>query len=234
MVSAEQSSLRPKPPVSKVRLAVLDESTVAQLRDSLSVDGDLELTWAGTSLEKLQHDQPKAQVLLANINYLGDEPAERMNELVEMTGAELGIALYAFAKRSVLDSISSKRVRALRAPLNMPMLRCQMMGLIARNLLSGNANSGARKATIRAPRYSQTQLGKLQQISTAIDCECPNQIAVLLQGLADFEAYSKGCENRDDEDARIHRMLYEHTARARALMDDAMAQLLEHERIQLD
>ena len=230
MVSAEQSSLRP-PPRKKVTIAVLDESTASQLGASLASDSDLELRWTGTSVDKLRRERPKVQVLLADIAHLGDEPSRAMDELIELTGAELGIALYAFAKRSLLDSLSSsRRVRTMRGPLNLPMLRCQMMGLIARNVLSG---SSVRAPEIRPPRYSLGQLGKLQQISTAIDCECPTQLAVVLQNLTNFEAYSKDCESRNEEDARVHRMLYEATARARLLMEDALEQLIAHENLEI-
>ena len=40
MVGADQSSL-PSPPSKKVTIAVLDESTAAQLRESLAEDSDL-------------------------------------------------------------------------------------------------------------------------------------------------------------------------------------------------
>jgi hypothetical protein len=235
MIGAEQTTLRPHSPSNKVRLAILDESTAAQLRESVvDASSDLELAWTGTSVDELRRVGPKVQVLLANIDYLGDDPALVMNDLVERTGAELGIALYAFAKRALLDSIASTRVRTLRAPLNVPMLRCQMMGIIARNLLSAPSPSAASTARgVLPPRYSIAQLGKLQQISTSIDCECPNHLATLLQNLADFEAYSRNCENRSEADAEVHRLLYEHTARARALMERALDKLIEHENIQV-
>lgn len=227
MLIEEQSSMRPPARPSKVRIAVLDVSTSAQLRASLDSDSDLELVWTGTSASDLFEQAPRAQVLLANIEHLGEDPAHRMNELVDATGAELGIALYAFAKRELLDQISSGRVRTLRSPLNLPTLRCQMMSIIARNLLAANANSSG----ITPPRYSAAQLGKLQQVSTAINCECPNHLSTLLQNLADFEAYSANCESQNPEDAAVHRLLYESTARARALMERAMDRLITHENI---
>lgn len=233
MMSAAQRSMRPTLPTTKVRLVVLDESTAAQLRASLPEHSDLELTWAGDSLTKLRADKPRAQVVLANIDYLGDDPAKTMGELVDATGAELGIALYAFAKRSLLERIATKRERTLRSPLNLPMLRCQMMSIIARNLLSAAPSARAAAQGITPPRYSAAQLGKLQQISTSIDCECPNHLSTLLQNLGDFEAYSKNCESRNEADAEVHRLLDEHTARARALMETAMDRLVEHEQLEV-
>ena len=229
MLIENQSSMRPTR-TTKTRIAVLDEGMSAQLRASLDSASDLELAWTGISAAELVAKAPPAQVVLASIDLLGDEPVSRMNELVEATGAELGIALYAYAKRDLLDRLSSgNRVRTLRAPLNLPTLRCQMMSIIARNLLSSNSTSSG----IAPPRYSAVQLGKLQQISTAIDCECPNHLATLLQNLADFEAYSANCESRNAEDAEVHRLLYEHTARARALLERAMDRVIAHEKIEI-
>ena len=91
--------------------------------------------------------------------------------------------------------------------------------------------AGASGSGVVPPRYSMAQLGKLQQVSTQIDCGCPNHLSTLVQILMEFETYSKNCENRNEEDARIHRMLYEYTARARGLMEHAMARLIEHENI---
>lgn len=237
MVIEDQSTIRTARPKRKVALAVLDESTAAQLRSNLDETSDLEIVWSGTDVDAFRAEAPKAQVVLANIELLGETPSEGMNELVDRTGAELGIALYAYAKRSTLDEISSQRIRTLRSPLNLPMLRCQMMGLIARNLLRAppppTEPDMSAAPNIEPPIYSNAQLGKLQQISTAVDCECPNHLAVLLQNLSDFENYSKNCENKNDEDAKIHRMLYEHTAQARALLERAMGRLIEHEQIEV-
>ena len=232
MVVAQQATLRPSSPRNKVRIAVLDESTAAQLEANLGDDSDLELVWAGTDAAELRRLAPRVQVLLANIDHLGDKRSETMNELVDLTGAELGIAIYAFAKREVLDSLATTRIRTLRSPLSVPMLRCQMMGIIARNLLSSGVTQSAGPA-VSPPRYSPAQLGKLQQISTAIDCECPNHISTVLQSLADFEAYSRNCENRNAADAEVHRLLYEHTAQARSLMERALDRLIEHENIEI-
>ena len=210
---------------SKVQLAVLDESTSAQLRESIGPGSDLELGWTGSSAAQLIEEAPRVQVVLANIDLLGDDPVARMNQIVEATGAELGLALYAFAKRDLLDQFSGQRIRTLRTPINLPTLRTQMMSIIARNLLASGG--------ISPPRYSKIQLGKLQQISTQIECECPNHLATLLQSLSDFEAYSARCENRNEADAQIHRLLHEHTARARALMERAMDRLIAHENIEV-
>lgn len=82
-------------------------------------------------------------------------------------------------------------------------------------------------------RYSREQLARLMEIASAVQCECPNHLARIVTSLLAFEDYALGCEDRNPEDARVHRMLYERTARARGVMDQALAELLAHEGIEL-
>lgn len=219
-----------------VRLAVLDESTTAQLRANSEITGDFEIVWSGTSLATLRKSAPELSidVLLLNLEHLGADPVAAIDELVQLTGAELAITLYAFAKRELIDRIAGgSRVRALRAPINLPLLRSQLMSIITRNILLGSS-SGASSSTsggIMPARYSYAQLGKLQQIASKVECECPNHLSTLLQSLLDFERYSRNCENRNSADAEVHKLLYESTARARAIMERALDRLIEHEGI---
>lgn len=82
-------------------------------------------------------------------------------------------------------------------------------------------------------RYTDAQLARLLEISSDVDCECPNHVSKIVTGLVDFETYSKNCENRNEEDAHIHAMLYRASARARAIMEEAMAELLDFEKIEV-
>ncbi|HBP23117.1 MAG TPA: hypothetical protein DEA08_35760 [Planctomycetes bacterium] len=86
--------------------------------------------------------------------------------------------------------------------------------------------------TENAPRrFTPGQLARLLEVSSTIKCECPNHLARIVQSLIGFEDYAKDCENLNEEDARIHRMLYEKTVRARVLLDEALAELCDFEQI---
>ena len=75
---------------------------------------------------------------------------------------------------------------------------------------------------IPARRFSSAQLTTPGRASTEIDCECPHHLAQLVGDLTAFEIYSASCENRDDQDAALHRYLHQTTARARALIEEAL------------
>lgn len=77
------------------------------------------------------------------------------------------------------------------------------------------------------------QLGKLQEVESSIDCECPKHMAALILSLRAFEDYSSDCENQTEKDAEIHAMLHQETARARAIMENALIKLCEHENLDL-
>jgi hypothetical protein len=51
----------------------------------------------------------------------------------------------------------------------------------------------------------------------------------LVYGLTAFEEYSAQCESRSPEDAALHAYLYRTTARARWMMEEALARLIEAE-----
>lgn len=100
-------------------------------------------------------------------------------------------------------------------------------------MIGGDDDFGAPLPVGAARLFSQAQLGRLQEITSSVRCECPNHMAELVSSLAAFEEYSKKCENRDDADAAMHAKLYRETSRARRLMEEALVALCRYERIDL-
>ena len=100
-------------------------------------------------------------------------------------------------------------------------------------LIGGDDDFGAPLPVGTARLFSAQQLGRLQEISSSVRCECPNHLAQLVSSLAAFEEYSKKCESRDAGDAAIHAKLYRETSRARRLMEEALIALCRYERIDL-
>ncbi len=82
-------------------------------------------------------------------------------------------------------------------------------------------------------RFSTEQLAKLLEISPEIDCECPNHLSRIVDGLVAFEEYSADCESRDPEDQQLHAYLHQETAKARTIMETALAELVRFEKIEL-
>lgn len=234
-------------------LAVLDDTLPDQLRERPEEIDPVRLVWSGTDLERLRAEGPllRPNVLALDLQRLGDDPIVEARRLGEMCGAEQVLLLYVFAPREIIRDAARAGARPVKMPIRASTLRTQMTSVIVRNILGTQgeptteerptARPAAMPRTrglgddpkVPARRFSRAQLGRLAEIQSSIDCECPNHLSELLITLTGFEDYSRACRNRDDADARMHQRLYEATAQARSVMENALAELLVHEKIVL-
>ena len=89
-----------------------------------------------------------------------------------------------------------------------------------------------KRAHARRDRYNQKRRAKrLANISSTIDCECPQNLAQLVSDLTAFEVYSAQCANRDAEDAALHHYLHHTCAKARELIEIALKKVIDAEGI---
>jgi hypothetical protein len=217
-----------------VRIALLAPVIAAQLRSQAHERNELEVVWAGENLKGLLDAVGPARpaVIVAELEKLEGDPTEAVRSILAASGAELIVVAYTFARREDLRRIEGERVRVVRAPISVDSLKLAMMSVLVRGILKAPPAALA-EPSVPPPRFDPAQLGKLQEIGSAIQCECPNHVAVTLINLRGFEDYSRTCIDRDAKDAAVHRMLYERTAAARAIMEDALVELLKHESIVL-
>lgn len=82
-------------------------------------------------------------------------------------------------------------------------------------------------------RYDDAQLTAIAGLSSALACECPRHVAELLMQLSSFEAYSGSCQHRSPGDAALHTMLQQVAARSRALFEEALERVAQHEGLAL-
>ena len=183
----------------------------------------------------------KIDALVADLALLGDSPDDEIAKLEAALKPELTLIVYAFAKWEVVERLRRPNRQLMRAPVSARALRSSMIGLIVKHLTSAprpdatvaTAQSSLLRLDQPAPmrRFDDMQLAALQDIVSAVDCECPNQVADLVLALNAFETYSTGCQNRNEKDAKIHRMLARVTGHSRAVMEYAMKELCEFEGI---
>jgi hypothetical protein len=242
--------LHPAPLMTAVRIAILDEQLTAQLSERPGALEGVDVVWRGTDLPAFRAEVPaqSPDAIAVDLGLLGPEAAKEAQQLLDETGAQLALVLYTFARRELIGELAHTQARPLRSPLSLDSLRGILSGLMVRKILAEGSSSRARTraaasargkdetaapAASVTPRYSRSQLGRLKEIQSAIECECPANVADLLTQLVAFEEYSAQCANKNDADARIHRMLFEETGRARKIMEDALAKLLQHESIDI-
>ena len=212
--------------------------------------GRLEIAVATTNKRELisAARQTKPHALVLDLDLLGDDPVGEVKALEAEIEAELTLIVYSFAKWKLLDELRGAGRQLMRAPVSVRALRTSMVSLIVRQM-SSQASTAAVAATGTAAPAAGTislksaaperaldnmQLVALQEIRSSVDCECPNQLADLVLSLAAFEDYSKQCENRNEEDAKVHAMNARLTGHARAIMEQALEELCEFEGIDVD
>jgi hypothetical protein len=241
-----------------VKIALLGAQYAAQLQENPDALSGLEVIYCGNSVAEFRAralaGAPDAVVL--DLGQLAEAPDEEIRQLITAIGSEIVMVTYTYARRALIKSLQNERTRVVQAPLSLSLLRAHLSDLIVRETfrssgLRPSVEPGAPtrrvtpaqlQATARAadalplptaPRYTAAQLGRLTEIASTVQCECPNQLARIVTVLRGFEDYSRDCESKDDEDARMHALLYRQTGAARAVMEEALTALIRHERIEL-
>ena len=218
-----------------VSIAILHETVPAYVREERK---NFELVCGTTDLEqfkrKISDETP--QVLLLDLSLLGHNPVGTVQELEKAAMPESTILIYSFAKREVIQELRGEKRMVMRGPLKMQDLRTALINLIVRDMTARPAP--AKYATVpETPpppvMFTQEELARLQEIQSAVDCECPNHVSDVILALKGFEDYSKQCENKDDADAKMHEFLYRAAGHSRAVMEHAMKELCRFEGIDL-
>lgn len=210
-------------------IAILDERIPVQLGTRPEAFDGLEVVWAGSNPETFVKEVPplRPDIIVVSLDLLSDHPHLQIGTLLDLSKAQRAIALYSFARRDTIRSVMAEGARPLKSPVSLEALRAQMTSVIVRSV----AESASEAIPVKPPQLSTTQLARLVEHDSAVQCECPNNLAQLLTDLLAFERYSSQCVNRNPKDAEVHRDLAESTGRARAVLEDAMMRLLAHENI---
>lgn len=188
----------------------------------------------------------RAELLLVATPTLFPETVAAIRSLVAKCGALRAVVAYRFAPADAATRLDKdlNRITAVRFPIDFAEL--QVISRAEASLIHA-APSGSeppQRATPEPPeldgdaipprRFDESQLARISRLTGTIECECPRHLAELLGILNAFATYSEECENRNEDDAKMHAYLHAMTCRARGLMEQALAELLRFERIELD
>ncbi len=215
-----------------LRLALLGSQFRGQLA-TRSLD-TVEVIWVGSLAERFSAEVPPLHpdVVVIDLDALGAVDDVALRSLIDRCQAELSILTYSFARRAVIRSLQGPRVRVLQSPITIDLLLAHLAPLIIRNdLTHARKDPAPMSSTPAGPRFTREQLGKLMEVSSTVQCECPNHLAQVVERLQAFEAYSKDCESRNEADRAIHAALYLASATARLEMEKALEKLVVHEKL---
>lgn len=239
------AAVPPPEPVSErrpCRVAVLGAGLAGRLRlEPAALDGleVLGLYEHPEGLLRAAAETPPDVLLIEHPTVHADQVRE-LGHLFAQSGAARALLVYHFASRGTLERLDARHILTRRAPVDTGELRRLCLTLHQAPLngsarlpepLVGLETEIARP--IPARRFGPAQLARIAQASPSVRCECPHHLVDLVSALSAFEAYCEECEVRQAEDAALHAYLHASTARARALLESALAKVVEAEGLEV-
>jgi hypothetical protein len=230
-----------------VRVGVLGKRIVGQISQHDSVPGPIALVELSETLDRFRPRiaAARADVLVIELCALGEDAQGELGHLLGLSGAREVIVLYDFAPKPLLVALSASRARLLKQPVSveevwqavLAVAECWAAQLAAAAQADGALGTGSdapkSSAKLEIPQriFDDCQLGRIAEISTTIECECPNHLARIISSLVGFEGYSLTCESESSADEEMHAQLRLEIARARAIVEAALTRVLEHDGI---
>ena len=187
----------------------------------------------GTPEEMLQAQlQEQPELLLIQCHSLHAGVQVEIRRLADKSQASHVIVLYSFGQAPVIESLKHWGMIVRREPLPETELSELLLATLRVDLPT-ITSQGTLHAAIPPRKYDDMALLRVTGISTQVLCECPQHVAELITQLARFEQYSLDCLNKSTEDARIHAQLSAISGTARAMFEDALEMVAQHEGIDL-
>jgi MerR family transcriptional regulator, light-induced transcriptional regulator len=142
--------------------------------------------------------------------------------------------LFSFASHRACDRLAAAGVALLREP-QPPAVLSQWLHHWASgaDATATTAPAQAAGAAPPPPRWDADALAAVAAHASSVACECPRQVAELLQQLTHFERYSASCASRSASDAELHAYLHHVAGQTRLLFEAALERVVLHEGLQL-
>lgn len=196
--------------------------------------GSIEVTNIFADIEAAKNTpfEQQADILLLKTNTLHEIVMRDVQLIIAKNKATQVIVLYNYGREQVAHAMRTAGMVVRREPLT----DYELAELI-RSALNMDTNQSLREITpgtmIPPRKYSDETLARVAGISTNVLCECPRHVAEIIAQLASFEQYSLECLNKSAEDAQLHAYLTSVSGSARALFEQALEKVAQHEGIEL-
>jgi hypothetical protein len=207
----------------------------AESAESINIVGEF------SDLEELRASlrEGAADLLVVEMPHLFPDEIAELQALVSQLKARRAVVIYRFASSGSLRPIDKdiRNITALQAPVDASELRLACLADVAP---APKVDPGSLPeftevdGDIPARKFSEEKLAKIARHSSVVACECPQHLANLLASLNAFESYSAACENKNEDDAKLHAYLYRATADCRSEMEAALEHVLIAENIQIE
>lgn len=221
-----------------LKLAVYGETLAGRLSEAPLPGSRVVL--AETDFQRFTSDLAlhPTDVLLLEMQMVKADTSDMVANLRKTANTEHVLVVYGFGRAADVARLAASGVLLLRSPIELHAL-AQVLGLNPPAAGSA-ADKGTQQAlapvseTLEVPArlLSRDELRRLARASSTVECECPQHLVDLVRSLSAFEVYSDQCKNRDEPDAALHAYLHATTARARALVEEALVRTAEIEGIE--
>ena len=168
------------------------------------------------------------QVLLIKVNTLQTSVHSTIQALIKRHKFVQTIVIYNFAPEAVVQAMKFSGLILRREPIS----DSELAELLMSVLFVDHAQPprlDSFSETVPGRKYSEATLSRIAGLSTNILCECPRHVVELISQIASFEEYSQDCLNRNADDAHLHAYLRSISGSARALFENALLKIAQHE-----
>lgn len=229
---------------ARVDIAVLGDFLPMQLMEQALELDPVRLAISDSSKERFVADlgRHRADVVVFESNVLDSDTLATLQTFMRDCQAVAGVILYKFGASRDTERARDLGIHLLRAPADIESIRSAVLRAATSSPRDHRktgpqpaeqtyAGLDAGSAEIPLRLFTATQLARLSKVSTDIDCECPSQLAALVNELTAFEVYSANCANRSEDDEKLHRYLHARSAEARAIIEEALQAVIRCEGI---
>jgi DNA-binding transcriptional MerR regulator len=218
------------------RLLVVGSGMEDLMRDKMLLETEVVANFEDFKTALADKRLPETDLLVISTETLFPETITAVREVVTRSRAARTILIYRFTSSKTATALAKAidGLCLLKAPIGTAQLRREC--LVQLNTLHPRNRPAPAGGLGEIPErlYDANQLARLTQVASAVECECPQHMAGLLQSLSAFETYSQECEDRNPEDAVLHAFLHRTTAHARRIMEEALRHLIRVEGIRIE
>lgn len=176
--------------------------------------------------------QVAPQFLMVRVSSVHPILQAELHRLIDKHRISQVIVLYHFGQEQVVQAMRQSGMMVRREPVS-----DHEIGDLISSALFANSTEWMPAApsglAIPLRKYNDETLARVAGISTNVLCECPRHVAEIIGQLASFEQYSQECLNKSSDDAHLHACLRSVSGSARALFEQALEMVAQHEGIDL-
>ena len=189
--------------------------------------------WEDLDAALAPQPQVHPQILIVQVNALHALVQAALQRLTQRTRANQVIVCYRFGQEPVAHALRQAGVVLRRGPVS----EFELSDLVRSALMVPAPNTSAVapavQGVIPARKYDDATLARMASISNNVLCECPRHVSEIISQLVSFEQYSQECLSKSADDAHLHAHLHAVSGSARALFEQALEMVAQHEGLDL-